>query len=418
MKKSTTILTHAAVFAVGVTAASVIGTGRDGGRDGADPAESSTPTGRGGAVEGVAGTEVRPGRVSGRAQDGAAEAAKAGGPATDRLAMLVMNPDLLERRRGLMDLIDSLGPNDFAAVADEFRSLNHLGGSGDEFSLLLRGWAKVDPLAALAYVEEKSDGRGRNDILETWAGQDASAAESWAMAKHEGEGANPFMVAVIRGIAGYDMDHASRLMQAMPLSNERGEAIEAVARVLMAQGLEAALAFPLTIQDQSLKGGLVSNIAERYARQDPAGAADWLVSLGEGEIQNRGARQVADALARANPQEAATFVSKLAPEARAEAARGVIPRMSSQDIEGTARWVSTLAGTPNYDRVVEEFVWSCDSRAPEQSAAWIRGISDVEQQRRLYHRMLGDWARRDADAVRNWVASNDVPEDVQRRFTR
>jgi hypothetical protein len=77
-----------------------------------------------------------------------------------------------------------------------------------------------------------------------------------------------------------------------------------------------------------------------------------------------------------------------------------------------------LVGTPNYDRVVEEFVWSCNSRAPEQSAAWIQGVTDPEQQRRLYHRMLGEWAQRDATAVKQWVTANNVPQDVLRRFSR
>nr|MCU0782257.1 hypothetical protein [Akkermansiaceae bacterium] len=64
------------------------------------------------------------------------------------------------------------------------------------------------------------------------------------------------------------------------------------------------------------------------------------------------------------------------------------------------------------------FVWSCDYRAPEQSAAWIRGIADPERQTRLYHRMLGEWARRDAAAVKQWVASNGVPPSVAERFLR
>jgi hypothetical protein len=123
-------------------------------------------------------------------------------------------------------------------------------------------------------------------------------------------------------------------------------------------------------------------------------------------------------LARQDPQVAADWLRKLQPAARAEAARGVIPNMSAGDITGTAKWVTTLSGIPNYDRVVEEFVWSCDHRAPEQSAAWIQGISDPEQQTRLYHRMLGEWAKRDAAAVKNWVASNNVPDTVTRRFNR
>jgi hypothetical protein len=32
--------------------------------------------------------------------------------------------------------------------------------------------------------------------------------------------------------------------------------------------------------------------------------------------------------------------------------------------------------------------------------------------------MLGEWAKRDAKAVKNWVASNQVPESVARRFSK
>lgn len=68
--------------------------------------------------------------------------------------------------------------------------------------------------------------------------------------------------------------------------------------------------------------------------------------------------------------------------------------------------------------MVESFVWSCDEREPEQSAAWIRGVADQNQQTRLYHRMLGNWARKDPNAVRTWVSENEVPENIRQRFSR
>jgi hypothetical protein len=178
------------------------------------------------------------------------------------------------------------------------------------------------------------------------------------------------------------------------------------------------MAFPASIQDEALRGGFVAAIANRLIDKDVNKAAAWIASMDQGDIQNRAARRVADALAKVDPKNAATWVATLKPEAKAEAARGVIPLMSRDDIPGTAQWVSGLAGTPNYDRVVEEFVWSCNTRAPEQSAAWIQGVSNPDQQRRLFHRMLGEWAQRDASAVKQWVTSNNVPPDVLRRFSR
>jgi hypothetical protein len=285
--------------------------------------------------------------------------------------------------------------------------------------MILRGWTKVDPLGALEYTSKTLGDRGQTSlVLSAWAGADASAAERWALANHEGDGANPYLAAVVQGVAAHDIARASQLAEAMPQSRERGEAMESIARALLVQGADAAMAYPQTIQDPNLRAGYVAMIADRLANRDAEKAATWLASMNDPEAQRRAAREVSESLARQDVSRAADWVRKLDPTAQAEAARGVIDPMSSSDIAGTAKWVSSLAGIPNYDSVVEQFVWSCDHRDPEQSAAWIRGISDPAQQTRLYHRMLGEWARRDADAVRNWVANNQVPNSVAQRFRR
>lgn len=413
MTRSNLLFSHAAVFAVGISAAMVANSVRN--ASAADAGTATTPSERraAGATDGTGpgadarrGTD-REGRAGARDRDSA----------TDRLAAIARNPDPFERQRQLMALIDKLGPGEFAEVADRFRELDHLGDSRGEYALLLRGWAKLDPLAALAYVGEQG-GQGRGTVLETWGGVDALAAERWAMDNHDGEGANPYLASVISGIAAHDIDHAALLTQTMPSSRERGQAIEAVTRALMAQGIDAAMAFPASIRDEHLRGSFASSIANRLAGRDPAAAATWLAALDEGGVQNRAARSVGTALARNDPQQAAAWVAKLSPEARAEAARGVIPAMSSGDIAGTARWVSTLAGTPGYDRVVEEFIWSCNDRAPEQSAAWIQGVADPDRQRQIYQRILTEWGRKDQQAMQQWVMANNVPDDIRRRFLR
>ncbi len=327
--------------------------------------------------------------------------------------------DAYERQRALMNFFDSLGPDQFSAVADEFRTLNHYSNSRSEMELLFRAWAKADPTAALQYVEDNPDmARNRGEILETWAGGDPAAAEQWARDKHDGEGANPFMHSVIRGIAAYDIPNASRLTQEMPLGRERGRAIDAVAKALLMEGTEAAFAFPDSIEDDHLKGSFVLMISQNLSRQDPQAAADWVAGMDNGAVQERASGGIASYLAREDVDKAASFVESLRPEAKANAAVATVPSMSQEDIAGTARWVSSLAGTPGYDKVVESFVWSCDERAPEQSAAWIRGVSNPEQQTRLYHRMLGGWAKKDSAAVKNWIAENNVPDSVRRKFSR
>jgi len=418
MKKSTIIASHAAIFALGVGAAflTVKGSGRSGETSnavGGNP--SGAQSSRDGISENgnVAGKRVQ--REGGRLATGRTGSARP----TESLGKINKITDAYERQRALMDFYDTLAPDQFAAVADEFQKLNHYGNTGTEMELLFQAWAKADPMAALDYIDENPEtGRNRGEVLATWAASDPAGAEKWAVDKHQGDGPNPYMASVIRGIAAYDIPNASRLTASMPSSRERGQAVDAMAKALLMSGTEAAFAFPDMIKDEHLKGGFVMMIAQNLSQKDPQSAADWVASMDNGNLQERASANIANRLAQLDVRKAADFVNSLKPEAKANAAAATVPMMSRDDIAGTARWVTTLAGTPGYDRVVESFVWSCDEREPEQSAAWIRGISDTNQQTKLYHRMLGNWARKDAVAVRNWVAQNEVPENVRKRFSK
>lgn len=419
MKASKSIFTHAAVFAVGIALAMVAR------QPDADRSENSTSgkTGRSSAGHtaqgsGAAGEAGASASSSREKRELASKSARAHEDPAERLAAINRIGDPLERQNALMDLVGKLAPGDFAAFAEQYRTMEHFANSRGEYELILRSWAKVDPLGALDHASERPDGFGDTTVLlSAWAGSDAAAAERWALDHHKGDGPNPYLSSVIRGIAAYDVNRAAELAASMPNSRERGEAMDAVTRALLVQGAQAAMDYPATVQDPDLRGGYIAMISDRLAAKNPEQAATWLASL-DADSQNRGARRIAESLARTDVNQAASWVKKLSPEAQAEAARGVIIPMSTNDIPGTAKWVSTLSGIPNYDRVVEEFVWSCDQRSPEQSAAWIQGISDPAQRTRLYHRMLGDWARRDANAVKNWVANNPVPDSVANRFKK
>ena len=419
MKRSHLIFTHAAVFSVGIAAALIFHGSSDpktapaAVENGRSPHSVSTGGGDSTLADGMTRTKSS---TAAETRTLSKHPAKSPG---ERLGDIVRIADPLERQRSLLDLIDTLGPDQFAAVAEQFRGLDHLGESRGEYEMILRGWAKADPLAALDFVAQHGNGRsGSAAILSTWAGTDPAAAERWAIDHFTGDGANPYLASVIRGIAATDIAAATRLAESMPKSRERGDAVISITEALFMQGIDAAMSYPATITDEALRSGFVSAIAERLVEKNPDQAATWLASMPQGDTQNGAARQVGEALAREDTAKAAAWVTTLKPEARAEAAIGVIDLMSSKDITGTARWVSGLAGTPGYDNVVEQFVWSCNSRAPEQSAAWIQGVADPDQQRRLYHRMLGEWAQKDPAAVKQWVATNNVPDSVRQRFSR
>ena len=326
--------------------------------------------------------------------------------------------DPLERMTALAKLLDAMPADGFAAFLEQYRSMDHYGDTGSEQEMILRAWAKLDPAGAVQAASDRGSNRDTMTVLAAWAGQDPAAAEAWARDHADGDKPNRWMAAVIRGLAAHDLDAASQLAQEMPASRERGWAMEAITRALMVDGAEAAMAFPATLKAEHLRAGFTAMIAGRIAERDPAAAAAWVASA-DTESQRQAAETVARAMARQDVDSAAAWVNKLDPRAKAAAASVVIPAMAEGDIANitkTANWVSGFSATPNFDRMAEEFVWCCDYREPEQSAAWIQAVSDPGRQEKLYHRMLGEWSRRDAGAVRSWVASNQVPESVSRRF--
>jgi len=419
MKAPTSIFTHAAIFAVGIAVATIANRPDTDRSSEADSGKQGRAASARAGQSSASGGEAANSSTSREKREMAAKSPHGNEAPAKRLAEINLIGDPLERQAALMELVQRMSPGEFAAFADQYRAMDHFANSRGEYELILRSWAKVDPLGALDHAAERPDGFGDTTVLlSAWAGSDAAAAERWALDHHTGDGPNPYLASVIRGIAAYDLNRASELAASMPNSRERGEAMDAVTRALFVQGNQSAMNFPATIQDPDLRGGYITMIADRLSAKNPEEAASWLAAFPDADSQNRGARRIADALARQDVDQAAAWVKKLSPEAQAEAARGVITPMSSKDIPGTAKWVSTLSGIPNYDRVVEEFVWSCDYRSPEQSAAWIQGISDPAQRTRLYNRMLGEWAKRDANAVKNWVANNNVPDSVANRFRK
>ncbi|RYD33192.1 MAG: hypothetical protein EOP87_11460, partial [Verrucomicrobiaceae bacterium] len=170
MTRTNLIVTHGAVFSVGIAAALIGNSFRQASPQ--ESAETRVPSSRahGTAASraGEAGASVAE-RSSREAREGGK---KASATPSERLASLVRISDAFERQRALMDLIDSLGPGEFAGMADQFRELDHLGDARGEYDLLLRGWAKADPMGAMAYAADNPQRGARSTILQTWANND------------------------------------------------------------------------------------------------------------------------------------------------------------------------------------------------------------------------------------------------------
>lgn len=338
-------------------------------------------------------------------------------PAGDPVALMesiVNNPDPLERAEQWLRFVKGLDPVDIGDVVASFRGKGLASANLSEYSMLLSTWAKHDPLAALDYASENTGSPfARQAILTTWATTDPIAAMRWAEDNHEGNEANPWMVGVIRGIAASDPERATQLMNSMPYSRERGDALSAVMGHYLKQGPDTARAWALGIEDERLRAGAISRIADNLARIDPKGTADWLLA-NPGEGASRAMDDVMERMAEQDTQAALSYFQSINdPALKSSALEGITDQLAAKDPQAS---LALMDANPELvtDDVVQEFVWSARREDPALAANNIARIQDAGDRNRTYRRYMWGWMRDDMDGAMNWVNQTELPEDVRR----
>lgn len=335
-----------------------------------------------------------------------------------RLEEIVRGENVLDRNRALLAFIDQLAPGDYEEAVAHFRSLGINDQRRGEYALLLSAWAKADPLSALTYAKESTNGNFASDtILTSWATLDPDAAMSWAQANHTGEGANPYMVGVIRGLAETDPQRATALLKEMPRSRERADALDAVLPYLFAQGNDATRAWIESLTDESLRNGAMLRSTERLASMDPEGTAKWLLQ-NPGEAADRRMDNVYTAWVGKNEQAAlSSYASLPAGPARTNALQGIVRAVASEDPNKAISLMNNYDSDVN-DNVVQNFVWHSFGNHPSAAVSQIARIQNEGQRDRMYSRTLSRWYEMDAAAASAFMQSTPLSESVIRDVNR
>ena len=397
-------------FVAGRLSAPDAGSAAAGSQPATRSARASTATAGAAADDPSRGERSRPG-VRARTADDADDAER-----TARMREALGHADPVDRTRAWLDFLDRLSDEDFLAVITEFRANGVPEDRMNEYAMLLAAWARRDPLGALDYAAANTGSPfARQTILASWAGYDPDAALRWAEANHQGEGANPWLIGVIRGIAASDPVRATGLLTSMPFSPERGEALAAVLPAILSQGPDAARAWVSAIEDQRLRDGAMTQVADRLAAIDPKGTADWLVSA-SGEAANRRIDDVLSAWMRTDQAAAIGYFGDLpAGPARTNALRGIVNSIALEDPRRAAAFLDSHATDVN-DNVVQQFVWHAFREEPSIAADYIGRIANQGERENMYRRTLGSWLERDQAAAMTWLSANTVPESVVRHL--
>ena len=367
-------------------------------------------------MTGSRGDDARSASARGRSGEGRSE-----GSFDERLANMediIRGENALDRGRAMLSWIDSLAPEEFEDAVARFRSLGLTEARMGEYAMLLTAWAELDPTAALAYTTENTrGGMATGTVLTAWASRDPESAIAWAKANHEGDDANPYMVGIIRGLAETNPTRATELLQDLPFSRERGEALNAMMPHLMQMGAESAKGWIDGLADERLKDGAIARFAETMAKDDPEGTATWLLA-NLSDASTRSVDEVYEEWAKKDMASAKTSFENL-PEgdARSRALRGLVNIQALENPQAAANLMNSYPDDVD-DRMVQHFIWRSFDDAPEVAVSQIALMENGGRQDRMYERTLEAWLERDKPAAQKWISSANLPESVLKSISK
>jgi hypothetical protein len=343
----------------------------------------------------------------------------ASGSRAERLAKLesiVSGEDPFTRNRAIMDLIDQLGPEDFATALTRFQELGFTKSRMGEYSLLLSAWASVDPVGALEYSAKSESGKfARYTVLTAWATNDPDAAIRWAEENHTGKDANPYLPGIIRGLAATDPARATTLLTSLPGSTERGEGLDFMLPHLFQQGADATRAWIASIDDESLKDGAMVRAARELAENDPASTVDWLLET-PGEGTQRRIDDTFGVWATRDKEAAMAKFNELpAGEVRADALRGMVSSVAETDPAGALEMMNRFPEDLT-DKSIEDYIKDASKSDPTLALAQVLRIQDEKDRDKVQGKTLGRWMESDPEAAQQWIDANPVSDAVYQRM--
>lgn len=326
---------------------------------------------------------------------------------------LMSQQDDILRMNGLLRLLDAVrDPEDLKTALG---AINLRGGRGPgfgsrftEYSMILEKWTQLDPKGAIGYVNAKGREEkwiGTSAVMQTWTRTDAAGAIAFAQAaakekekdKDESQGnqggpggsqpgftSSPISI-VISQLARTDLDRALGVA-ATETFDRRSRTVETIAGELVSQrGLDGARTALDGMAAGSLRDGLTSQLAGKFAEKDAPSAAAWAFALPEGEAKSRALAETIGEWAKKDAVAAGAFMAKLPATAEADRSRET--------------YATAVAGTD-----------------PKGALAWATTITDKDRQQRAVESVVRTWAKQDAPAAKEWIAQSPLADDVKARM--
>ena len=353
--------------------------------------------------------------------------------------------DPLLANRMFAELILSMDASSAGGIFEELKNKRGQG-SDEQMTLFLRAWGQIDGSAAMEAIDEfKRDPRRQAQAgiaaISGWASKDPEGAKAY-LASVDNEMARGVLTqGIVSGMASTDPDGATdyvleldQIQRARVADSDtrderrqwldRGRAyafdrqLDTIATAQIALGMPNATAWAENLPEGTIKASAFDRIADRYASEDPAAAAEWVRNHADQEYAERAVREVAEELGKEDPEQAVRWVADLPDATRSGAISQSMERWTREDPVAAGNFLQDMAPSESRDAAVKSYANELDGSDPQMAAEWAGSIADDQMRAETLNGVARSWIRRDPEGAREWLPGSGLSGDQQERILR
>jgi len=329
-----------------------------------------------------------------------------------------LSRDSVQRQRELDLIAASVAKADLEETLDSLWI--HLG-TGEVRNLsriLLQRWAAESPESSSAWISNKSEGPGKQElslnVATIWANKSVSDAANWVRQWPAGQ-KEAGLMAIAFEAAQQSPREALWLASELPSDEQRDGLITHAFRQWASDDPAASMDWAAQMEPSPLRDEVFANLSLSLSETDPMNAAAIaLENLPPGKQQNDAVVGIVQRWVQNDPVKAATWVSAFPEGALRESVmESLVSLWSENSPDAAAEWLNGVPPGPSRDAAVSVLASKLAVDFPETAAVWADSIEDPQRREQELTNLGERWLIMDEAAARTWLESAELPEAVK-----
>ena len=194
--------------------------------------------------------------------------------------------------------------------------------------------------------------------------------------------------------------------------------LDTIATAQIERGMSNATAWAEQLPEGTIKASAFDRVADQFAREDPAAAAEWVKRHADQSYAERAVREVAEELGRENPEAAVRWVADLPEVTQSRAINQSMERWTREDPVSAGNFLREMEPSASRDAAVRSYANELDGSDPQMAAEWAGSIANDEIRSETLNGVARSWIRRDPEEARAWLPSSGLSAEQQERIVR